>query len=238
MSRSIDDPEGASWGTHLRELRLRMSPSAFETLGVEELLSLRDEGNHVRFRSLSCRGSSGTCLVEVDEPVDTARFDRLAYIESFDLVGHGPARYEYLVRMELPRCQDTLDEQDGEFYIDGPIHLEEEGLIFTAIATQDALDSINESLMGIEDLSAYLELLSIGEYNGRNSGRDTLTERQRQILSAAFEHDYFDIPRGVTADELASEFDLDKSTVLEHLRRAERNLLEVAFESGRSTLSV
>ena len=36
---------------------------------------------------------------------------------------------------------------------------------------------------------------------------------------------YYDVPRDATAKEVASEVGLDDSTVSEHLRRAERNLV-------------
>jgi hypothetical protein len=234
MSRSIDDHRANTKGTHLRELRLRLSRSGLAALGVEELLSLRDECGSVRFRSLSCRGCSGTAMVEVDEPVETERFEALDYVHAFDLVGRGPDRLEYLLRMELPHCQETLDDQEGEFYVDGPLHVDDDRLTFTAVATQDALENLHLAFGGDEALGAHLEVLRIGEYSGHTDRVDALTERQRDVLTTAFERDYFAVPRGVTADDLAAEFELDKSTVLEHLRRAERNLLETTFERGHA----
>lgn len=221
----------------MRELQIRMTRSAFETLGVAELLALREECEAVRFRSLACRGSSGTLMIEVCEPVETDRYEALEYIHSFDLVGRGPDRFEYLVDIELPRCRDELDEQEGEFYVDGPLHLDDEGLTFTAIATQDALDRLDEAFGGVEDFASYLEVLHIREYGGRSDRVDALTARQREVLTMAFEREYFEVPRGVTAAELADELDLDKSTVLEHLRRAERNLLDRVIGSGPAELA-
>lgn len=226
---SNDNPAGTT-GTHLRELQLHLSQSALAALGVEELLSLRDECEYVRLRSLSCRGCSGTAMVEVDEPVDADRFEDLDYVHSFDLVGRGPDRLEYLLRMELPRCQETLDEQEGEFYVDGPLQLDDDGLTFTAVATQEALAQLETAFGESGDFATQLDVLRIGEYTGQTNHVEALTERQREVLTTAFERDYFDVPRGVTATELAAEFDLDKSTVLEHLRRAERNLLALTLE--------
>jgi predicted DNA binding protein len=37
---------------------------------------------------------------------------------------------------------------------------------------------------------------------------------------------YYEVPKEVSADEIAAELNLDSSTVNEHLQRAERNLLE------------
>lgn len=209
-----------------------MSRSGFEALGVDELLALVENCDTIRFHSLACRGCSGTVLIEVDERLATDAFDTLSYVESFDLVGQGPGRFEYLLRMELPRCRDALREQAGEFYVDGPLHLGEAGLTFTAVASQQALTQFDAACCDVEDFSAHFEVLSIREYTGRNGRAEPLTDRQREVLETAFERDYFAVPRGVTGEELAAELDLEKSTVLEHLRRAEHNLLKRYLGGG------
>jgi predicted DNA binding protein len=52
-----------------------------------------------------------------------------------------------------------------------------------------------------------------------------LTLRQRQILLTAYALGYYDVPRRISSDELSGHFDVDKSTVVEHLRKAERKLI-------------
>lgn len=219
----------------MRELRLRLPWSTLADLGVEELLRhLNDAGDGVRFRSLSCRGCSGTVMLEVDELADSDRIRSLDYVDAFDLVGRGPGRYEYLLRMELAACRDALDEAAGEFYVDGPVHLSDEGATLTAVASQDGLDHLDGAMA---EVLASCEVLHVGAYDGRRDGLDGLTGRQREVLRTAYERGYFDVPRGVTPDELAAEFDLDKSTVLEHLRRAERNLLGDLLERRSAGLT-
>lgn len=73
----------------------------------------------------------------------------------------------------------------------------------------------------------------------RNSPMDTLdaslpslTARQRDVLRAAYDAGYYQIPRDVTLSELATTFDLDRRTVEEHLRRAENKLLGSLVEHG------
>ncbi|MFB6071505.1 MAG: helix-turn-helix domain-containing protein [Halobacterium sp.] len=48
-----------------------------------------------------------------------------------------------------------------------------------------------------------------------------LTARQDAVLRAAVEDGYYDLPRGTTTAELAGRFGLARSTLEEHLRRAE-----------------
>jgi DNA-binding CsgD family transcriptional regulator len=52
-----------------------------------------------------------------------------------------------------------------------------------------------------------------------------LTPRQRQMLLAAYALGYYDVPRRISSDDLSMHLDLDKSTVVEHLRKAERKLI-------------
>jgi hypothetical protein len=60
--------------------------------------------------------------------------------------------------------------------------------------------------------------------------RSRLTDRQREILEAAYRMGYFDRPRGASATDVAEAFDIDPSTVGEHLAAAESKLLADLFE--------
>jgi hypothetical protein len=52
-----------------------------------------------------------------------------------------------------------------------------------------------------------------------------LTTRQKQTLLTAYALGYYDVPRRISSDDLSMHLDLDKSTVVEHLRKAERKLI-------------
>jgi predicted DNA binding protein len=57
-----------------------------------------------------------------------------------------------------------------------------------------------------------------------------LTEKQREVLIAAFKLGYYAIPRKITSEELAKKLGLVDSTVVEHLRKAEQRLMTQLFE--------
>jgi DNA-binding CsgD family transcriptional regulator len=57
---------------------------------------------------------------------------------------------------------------------------------------------------------------------------DRLTERQRELARAAAERGYFD-PDGPTAEAVAEELDITKSTLSEHLRAVQRELFDQLF---------
>jgi hypothetical protein len=52
-----------------------------------------------------------------------------------------------------------------------------------------------------------------------------LTSRQRQMLLTAYALGYYDVPRRISSDDLSMHLNIDKSTIVEHLRKAERKLI-------------
>lgn len=52
-----------------------------------------------------------------------------------------------------------------------------------------------------------------------------LTPRQRQMLLTAYALGYYDVPRRISSDELSRHLGVDKSTIVEHLRKSERKLI-------------
>ncbi|MFC6989770.1 bacterio-opsin activator domain-containing protein [Haloplanus sp. GCM10025708] len=64
----------------------------------------------------------------------------------------------------------------------------------------------------------------------RKSLENKLTERQYAALEATYSAGYFDWPRGSTAKQVAESLDLAPPTLHEHLRGAQRKLIESFFE--------
>ena len=60
--------------------------------------------------------------------------------------------------------------------------------------------------------------------------KDTLTERQQTVLQTAYLADYFESPRGSTAEEVAASLDITGSTLLHHLRAGQRKLLDAYLD--------
>jgi len=58
-----------------------------------------------------------------------------------------------------------------------------------------------------------------------------LTARQRSVLKFAFEHGYYDWPREATAEEIAASLDITAPTLHQHLRTAERKVLQAILDS-------
>jgi len=64
---------------------------------------------------------------------------------------------------------------------------------------------------------------------------DRLTERQQTVLRTAYLADYFESPRGSTAEEVATALDITGSTLLHHLRAGQRKLLDAYLAEQTQT---
>jgi len=60
-----------------------------------------------------------------------------------------------------------------------------------------------------------------------------LTPKQREALTAAYHIGYYDIPKRAESADVAKVLALGKSTTLEHLRKAEKRLLDSFMIGGR-----
>ncbi|SFS00308.1 hypothetical protein SAMN05216559_2342 [Halomicrobium zhouii] len=58
---------------------------------------------------------------------------------------------------------------------------------------------------------------------------ESLTDRQQEVLQAAYLAGYYAWPRDTTAEELAESLGIASPTLHQHLRRAERNILDALF---------
>ncbi|KAB1191111.1 MULTISPECIES: helix-turn-helix domain-containing protein [Haloferax] len=56
-----------------------------------------------------------------------------------------------------------------------------------------------------------------------------LTPAQEESLHVAYEMGYFELPRSITADDVADELEISKSAFLERLRRAQQSLFGTLF---------
>lgn len=70
------------------------------------------------------------------------------------------------------------------------------------------------------------EILSVQKYDPHvSSVFSALTGKQKELLLNAYKSGYFDHPRKVNAGELARKLGMHKTTLLEHLHKAEKRLI-------------
>lgn len=90
---------------------------------------------------------------------------------------------------------------------------------------ESALDGVRRDA----DAEVAVEAIHSGDWEAdspRHHRLDTLTTAQREAFEHAREAGYYEWPREVSTRELAEGLDVSKTTLLEHLRKAESKLLD------------
>ncbi|MFC4990077.1 MULTISPECIES: helix-turn-helix domain-containing protein [Saliphagus] len=131
--------------------------------------------------------------------------------------------YAY-VRFRAPPAVGQLRERltRGSLVVLLPATFRAEGVELTVVGPPSELSDAFEGLP--ERLSA--TVLEVGTYRGGRLHRgSSLTDRQREVLTAAYELGYYERPRRASQEAIAAELGLAPSTVGEHLRKGERRLI-------------
>jgi hypothetical protein len=90
---------------------------------------------------------------------------------------------------------------------------------------------VKDLMEKIDDIGIHYHVALLADTNfSPISPLTQLTEKQRQVLLAAYKLGYYDIPRKITSEELAKKLGLVDSTVVEHLRKAEKRLITQMIE--------
>nr|WP_049923656.1 helix-turn-helix domain-containing protein [Halopiger djelfimassiliensis] len=89
--------------------------------------------------------------------------------------------------------------------------------------SRDALVEFNERCRD-RGMSVAVEHLRVSD--DEDDGVVALTEKQQELLAVAHEEGYFDVPRGISQDELADRLGVSKSAISQRLRRAIAELCE------------
>ncbi len=91
-------------------------------------------------------------------------------------------------------------------------------------------------LAELRNLKMHYKVLSVEDVDlpgpSPGSRMKILTPKQREALVAAYQSGYYDIPKRADSADVAKALALGKSTTLEHLRKAEKRLLDNFLHGG------
>lgn len=91
---------------------------------------------------------------------------------------------------------------------------------------EEALDGVCHETGAEMTISTITSSEDGSRRNERRWRFDSLTSTQREVFEHAQKMGYYEWPRGCSTRELAADFDISKTTLLEHLRKAEAKLLD------------
>jgi predicted DNA binding protein len=109
-----------------------------------------------------------------------------------------------------------------------PLRFTSEGYLRVTVIGSD--DNIQQALRSVPD-TIDAQATQMGEYHP-DDGRAIagLTNRQREVLEAAVEKGYYEVPRQATYEDIAEVCDCTVGTVGEHLNRIESQIIHSAMD--------
>ncbi|MFX0125073.1 MAG: helix-turn-helix domain-containing protein [Candidatus Hodarchaeota archaeon] len=146
-----------------------------------------------------------------------------------DILAKGKNKYECLIKVQYggEKIEFAKWFDLKNIIFDLPASLTEEAISFSFIGDTE---TIKELLQIIESLGP-IKINSVQNYPfSELDYLSSLTERQREIISLAKETGYYEIPRKISTEDLSEKLGISKSTLIEHLRKAENRIISSLFK--------
>ncbi len=194
-----------------------------------------ETGSRIRYDTLLERTPEGDCVLatvlEGDQKAIHAWASEAATIQDVEWFGDPDDRQLHLT-VERPFLASEAEKHGGQLVhaVSGErdtrirIHLP------ASVSKRPMLDALTTRYRDI-DLMAQRQAGG-PDISEATAVADLLTDRQYEILNAAYHGGYYETPRGVTGEELAAGFGISSPAIYNHLQAAHRGLFERVFERG------
>jgi len=214
----------------LKILRLNYDPPDILELGFGDMFKMMEEVTIIT--SLMQTFEKFILVVEVrwKGVPDLAAVEKLKLVERAEEIhrdgntsllivsGKFPEVYREVIR----KFFDTFD-----CFIEFPARFTLGTMTGSIVGTQE---NINRFLRFAESWGATYEVLSVRKYHTKLEGvLSELTPKQYNCLESAVRMGYFDVPRRVSSRDLASKLDISHSTMLEHIKKGQKQILSSLF---------
>jgi predicted DNA binding protein len=159
------------------------------------------------------------------EGVSIRDLPRIGNMEVLSVIKSEGNRHTCLVKgHEEGETAESYAELDLDLIYTTPSYQSEDRVVLSFIGEQRNLMRFVEMLKGADFGQITNMTFKRGAYQ-RKDLLSVLTDKQREVLVAAYNFGYYDLPKGISSVRLAERVSLSKPTMLEHLRKAERRLM-------------
>lgn len=209
----------------MQEAEIRLPREALRDLGFDAI----DEGTAIDLLDVTllwCAGEESLSVTTFSEPIDDLLEleDAVAWYERLE----GSAdSVTYLCKTAVPEALPSATPFGTELSIQDVSPDGDGGFSLTLVGN---IEAISGDFGGCGNERPPISLERLTEYQGPTDEWDRLTPRQREVVETAHGLGYYEVPREATATEVADRLDLDRSTVTEHLQRAERRLVSAVLK--------
>ncbi len=147
--------------------------------------------------------------------------------EILSLLNKKMNKYTCLIKGKLTQglievVKHMANEPNLNLVLDTPNRNTENSFVMSVIGDQQSLQWFIEGIkkIGIIKQTSFVKPI----YQGNNL-LSCLTDKQRNIILKANEMGYYDYPRKINSEILANTVGLGRATVVEHLRKAEKRIM-------------
>ncbi|MFW9780447.1 MAG: helix-turn-helix domain-containing protein [Candidatus Heimdallarchaeota archaeon] len=154
------------------------------------------------------------------------------HLLSLTILSESGNNYTCLAKIQYLSDQFGMLEQyapiarNFDVIFDLPGFINEEKLILSFIGENETIKAL---LSFFKDMWT-IKVTSIQNYSFTEFDLlSILTEKQKDILLQAKERGYYQSPRGITTEGLSKQLGITKSTVIEHLRKAENRIISAVL---------
>lgn len=145
-------------------------------------------------------------------------------IRAIKILNEEPGTGVCLLQKRMPiMIQQVFGNLPNNIMWDKPNEITKDHIIMSLTGPTESLKEVVKS---VDDLG---EIISVSYKKTDYAGRGiltVLTEHQRNIFQKAKRMGYYKYPRKISATDLATELNMSKSTLVEHLRKIENKILE------------
>ena len=175
---------------------------------------------------------NGTCVdlihCRLREGLDIEKTPWFGHMEVLSVIKSEGDAHTCLVKYyEPPGSEDAQADFEMDLVYTTPSLVSEDRMVISAIGTDRDLarlmDGVRRHVGEVTSMS-----MSRAAYQRRDI-LTVLTDRQREVLTAANRYGYYEYPRRVSSERLAERVGISKPVMLQHLRKAEGRIMADIF---------
>jgi hypothetical protein len=230
--------------SRMRKVVIEIDPACFEKLGIAQMF---DTVKSLEFKQIIRMDFEEGVKILIEEiemrpGLQISDMDLPEGLEILDILKTDGNRYTVLLKSNadtfmqrqmgldwqqtknLPAFADAgkLFAGDIKFIPDPPIYMSEDRALFGFLGDRKSIKIMLNMMRLIFDIKS-VRFPREGPYE--YDIMSTMTERQREALTAAQKFGYYQYPRKISTADLAEKLGLTKATLIEHLRKAENALI-------------
>lgn len=215
----------------LRIIRLNYNPPDIEELGFSELFTKIEEVTVIKPLMQTFERFILVCEVVWKNEMDLSFLNKINMVDRAEEISTEGNRTLVMVHGNFPQIYTEALKaffETFDCFLEFPARLTEKALTGSIVGTND---NINMFLSFAEEWGATYEVVSVRSYQPQVQGvLSNLTPKQFRSLQTAVRLGYFDIPRKISSRDLANELELSHATVLEHIKKGQREIYQSLFK--------